>query len=78
MCGTKYYCEKIKEYVDGSNYCCGSYDKSYSRSNYTCDMICEEGRKFSDDDRPISYHIAILILIILFGLLATFLNNISM
>lgn len=56
----------------------GSYDKSYSRSNYTCDKICEEGRKFSDDDRPISYYFAILILVILLGLLATFLNNISM
>ena len=23
-------CEKVKEYVDDSDYCCGSYDKSYS------------------------------------------------
>ena len=78
LCGVKYYCEKIKEYVDGSNYCCNNYAKTYSRSNYDCDKICEEGRNFSDDDRPISYHIIILILIVLLGLLITFLNNISM
>lgn len=77
LCGTKYYCEKIKDYVDGSNCCCSAYDKSYSRGNYTCDMIYEEGKRFSDDDKPTSYYIVILILIILLGLLATFINNIS-
>lgn len=70
--------KKIKGYVDGSNYCCNNYDKSYSRSNYDCDKICEEGRNFVDDDRSIFYHIIILILIVLLGLLITFLNNISM
>lgn len=78
LCGAKYYCEKLKEYVDGANCGCGTYEKLYSRSDYTCDKICEEGRNFSDDDRPISYHIECLILIILFGFLVTFLNNMNM
>ena len=78
LCGARYYCKKMKCYVDGSSPCCSNYERSYSRSNYTCSDIYNDGEKFSDDDRPISFHIIMLILVIIFGLLITLLNNLSM
>ena len=78
LCGARYYCKKMKCYVDGSSPCCSNYEKSYSRSNYTCSDIYNDGEKFSDDDRPISFHIIMLILVIIFGLLITLLNSLSM
>lgn len=72
--GCRYYCEKYKTYVDGSNYGCENYDKSYSRSNYTCDKICDDGRNFYDDSRPISFYIFVLILVVIFGLIITILT----
>ena len=78
LCGARYYCKKMKCYVDGSSSCCSNYEKTYSRSNSTCDNIYEEGEKFSDDDRPISFYVIVFILIIIFGLIITFLNNLSM
>ena len=75
LCGAKYYCEKIKDYVDGSNCCCASFEKSYSRSNYMCDEIYKEGDTFSDDDRPIWYFVFILILIIIVGLILNMLEE---
>ena len=63
--GCKYYCEKYKTYIDGSQYSCEKYDKHYGRSNYTCDKICDDGKNFYDDDRPISFYIIILVLIII-------------
>ena len=65
--GCKYYCEKYKTYIDGSQYSCEEYDKNYGRSNYTCDKICEDGNNFYDDDKPISFYIFILGLIIVLG-----------
>lgn len=65
--GCKYYCEKYKTYFDGSNNSCEEYDKHYGRSSYTCDKIYEDGKDFYDDDRPISFYIVILVLILVLG-----------
>lgn len=39
LCGAKYYCEKIKDYVDGSNCCCVSYEKFLYHNNDHCIWI---------------------------------------
>lgn len=74
LCGAKYYCTKVKKYVDGSE-CCSVYEKTYSRSNYECGIIYEEGKSFSDDNKSASYYIFVLTLIILLGFILMAFNN---
>lgn len=69
--GCKYYCSKFETYIDASQYSCEKYEKSYSRNNYTCDKMCDDGRNFYDDDRPLSFYIFMLIIIIVVGLIIT-------
>ena len=77
LCGSLYYCEKKKCYINGSG-CCSNYQKSYTRSNSSCSEIYNAGNGFSDDDRPIAFHLVSLILIIIIGLIITWLNNMQM
>lgn len=65
--GAKYYCKKIDKYVDGSCDACDQFDKSYSRTSYEKDCICEEGHKYSDDCTPISTYITIFVVILVVG-----------
>lgn len=78
LCGAKYYCSKMKIYVDGSSDRCNMYDKKYSRSNYECSNIYDDGKSFCDDDRSILYHVFILVIIIVIGLLIKVINSISL
>ena len=54
-------------YVDGSNDKCNLFEKSYTRKNYTCADIYNEGKMYSDDDKPVSFYIIVLILTIVVG-----------
>lgn len=74
LCGAKYYCKKIDDYVDGSCACCDKFDKSY-RSNYMRDEIYKDGYNYSDDDRPIAYHLAMLALVIIVGTFLSLFQN---
>ncbi len=67
LCGAKYYCTKTGCYVDGSSDKCNIFEKSYTRKNYTCNDIYNEGRMYSDDDKPVSFYIIVLILILVLG-----------
>ena len=41
--GCSYYCSKINSYINGTN-SCENYEKTYSRSNYECDKIYNDGK----------------------------------
>lgn len=66
--GCKYYCSKMNCYVNGSNSSCSNYEEAYYRDNYICNKIYEDGERYSDDNKPMSFYIfiAIILLIILF------------
>jgi len=61
VCGSCYYCSKIKNYVNGSNNTCEKYERAYSRNSYTCDKIYHEGKEYYDDTTPISFYVVLLI-----------------
>jgi len=60
--GCKYYCTKMKTYVNG-NGCCNEYSEDYGRNVLKRDEIYREGTK------EISTYIFILIILIISGLI---------
>ena len=71
--GTKYYCKKNKNYVDGSSDICSKFVKGY-RDTDTYNKIYREGREWDDDKHSVSFYIAVAI-ILLIVLLIAFLCN---
>ena len=67
LTGTIYYCSKVDNFVNGSNNPCDKFEKSYSRNSFESSKIYQDGASFSDDDKPVSYYIGLLILIIILG-----------
>lgn len=67
LTGAIYYCSKVDNFVNGSNNICEKFEKSYSRNNYESDKIYKDGNAFCDDDKPVSYYIGLLIIIIIVG-----------
>ena len=63
--GCKYYCSKIKSYVNGSNNSCKEFQTSYSRTSYICNKIYEEGEEYSDDSISVGGYLFILIILII-------------
>lgn len=68
--GCCYYCSKINSYVNGSNNKCEYYEKTYSRNNYECDKIYEDGKDFYDDATPISFYVALAIILTILAIIA--------
>lgn len=68
--GCCYYCSKVNSYVNGSNNSCESYEKTYSRSNYECDKVYEDGKNFYDDSTPISFYLILLVILIILAIIA--------
>ena len=66
--GCKYYCTKMKTYVNG-NGCCNEYSEDYGRCTYKRDEIYRDGIKYSNDTTEISTYIFILIILIISGLI---------
>lgn len=66
--GCKYYCTKMKKYVNG-NGCCNEYSEDYGRCTYKRDEIYRDGIKYSNDTTEISTYIFILIILIISGLI---------
>lgn len=64
--GCKYYCSKMDSYVNGSDSSCSNYEESY-RDNYLCNEIYQDGERYSDDNKSLSFYIfvAIILFIIL-------------
>ena len=67
--GCCYYCSKVNSYVNGSNNSCENYEKSYSRSTYTCNKIYEEGESYYNDSTSNLFYLVILIVLIIFALI---------
>lgn len=67
--GCKYYCSKVGGYVDGSSNGCDKYEKTYSRTNYECNKIYEEGKHFYNDNTSNGVYLVILIILIILGLI---------
>ena len=76
LCGAMYFCKKKKNYVYGDSHDCDSYLEDKDRSNCTCSEIYDDGKVYSDDNKPISFHVLVLVLVIIFGLIITLLSNI--
>ena len=68
--GCCYYCTKMNCYVNGANNSCESYEKTYSRSNYECDKIYEEGENFYDDATPNCFYLILLAILIILAIIA--------
>ena len=67
--GCCYYCTKINSYVNGSNNKCENYEKTYSRNNYECDKIYEEGKDFYDDSTPISFYVVLAVILAILAII---------
>lgn len=67
--GNLYYCSKIDNFVNGANNGCEKYELSYSRKNYDCDRVYKDGESFYDDDKPVSFYVGLLFLLIIFGVI---------
>ena len=72
--GACYGCINKKCYVNGSNNKCDSFEKSYVRSSYKCDIIYHEGLKYYDDDTPVVNYVIILILVIIASIVISIVN----
>lgn len=67
--GAVYFCSKQKKFINGANDACDSYKVDPFRKAYERDEIYKDGKKFYDDDRPLSSYIFILIIIILLAII---------
>lgn len=66
--GTCYFCSKNNCYVNGTNNKCEKYELSYGRSNYICNKIYNEGKKYYDDSTPNSFYLFILIILVILAI----------
>ena len=73
--GACYFCIKNKKYVNGSNSSCKDYKMTVSRKNYICDKIYNEDLRYNNDDKPVSFYLVILIIIVIIGLILTYVSN---
>ena len=73
--GACYFFMKNKKYVNGSNSSCKDYKMTVSRKNYICDKIYNEGLRYNNDDKPVSFYLVILIIIVIIGLILTYVSN---
>ena len=62
-----YKCKKLKEYVPANTPSCDKFEKTYSRNSFENSKIYQDGEAFSDDDKPVSFYVGLLILIIILG-----------
>lgn len=66
--GCSYYCSKINSYINGTN-SCENYEKTYSRSNYECDKIYNDGKNYYNDTTPITFYLVLVAILLILAII---------
>jgi len=68
--GCVYFCAKTKKYVNGSSDACENYKLDRLRKTHIRDEIYKNGKKFYNDETPVSLYLFIVIVLVVVGLIA--------
>ena len=72
--GALYFCKKQKAYVNAAKDGCDKWSKA-DRKSYENDELYEKGRRYYNDDKPLSFYVFILVLLIIFLILMSILDK---
>lgn len=72
--GAVYYCSKLKKYVNGATDECDKYKKCYGRTSYIKNQIYNDGKRYYNDETPVSFYAIALVFICITGFILKLLN----